>query len=149
MEWETAMKLALAEAAVAADVSGDVPVGAVLLGPDGEVLALGRNEREALKDPSAHAEIVALRKAAADLNDWRLEECTLVVTLEPCVMCAGLLVHARIKRLVFATRDFKTGAAGSVFNVLQGHPLNHRVVIDEGIMQLECARLLSDFFRIF
>ena len=147
MEWETAMKLALAEAAVAADVSGDVPVGAVLLGPDGEVLALGRNEREALKDPSAHAEIVALRKAAADLNDWRLEECTLVVTLEPCVMCAGAIVAARIPRVVFGAWDERVGASGSLYDVLRDARLGKPVEVISGVLEAECSAQLTQFFE--
>jgi tRNA(adenine34) deaminase len=147
VEWETAMKLALAEAAVAADVSGDVPVGAVLLGPDGEVLALGRNEREALKDPSAHAEIVALRKAAADLNDWRLEECTLVVTLEPCVMCAGAIVAARIPRVVFGAWDERVGASGSLYDVLRDARLGKPVEVISGVLEVECSAQLTQFFE--
>jgi len=147
VEWETAMKLALAEAAVAADVSGDVPVGAVLLGPDGEVLALGRNEREALKDPSAHAEIVALRKAAADLNDWRLEECTLVVTLEPCVMCAGAIVAARIPRVVFGAWDERVGASGSLYDVLRDARLGKPVEVISGVLEAECSAQLTQFFE--
>ena len=99
------------------------------------------------KDPTAHAEIVAIRAAAGYLQNYRLQNTTLYVTLEPCCMCAGALVHARVKRVVFATRDFKAGAAGSIFNLLQGYPLNHQVQIDEGIMQHECAAILNDFFK--
>ncbi len=147
MDYETAMRLALAEAAVAADVSGDVPVGAVLLGPDGEVLALGRNEREALKDPSAHAEIVALRKAASERADWRLEHCTLVVTLEPCVMCAGAIVAARIPRVVFGAWDERVGASGSLYDLLRDARLGKPVEVISGVLEAECSAQLTEFFE--
>ena len=148
MDYETAMKLALAEAAVAVDVSGDVPVGAVLLGPDGEVVALGRNEREASqKDPSAHAEIVALRKAASDRADWRLDDCTLVVTLEPCVMCAGAIVAARIPRVVFGAWDERVGASGSLYDVLRDARLGKPVEVISGVLEAECSAQLSQFFE--
>jgi tRNA(adenine34) deaminase len=140
------MQLAF-EQAVLAQSEGEVPVGAVLVSKDNELLGVARNSLQNSHDPSGHAEVNAIRQASQVLNDHRLLDTTLYVTLEPCVMCAGLLVHARIKRLVFATRDFKTGAAGSVFNVLQGYPLNHRVIIDEGVMQQECAQLLAEFFK--
>ncbi|MCL9683697.1 tRNA adenosine(34) deaminase TadA [Legionella maioricensis] len=133
--------------ALLAQSEGEVPVGAVLVSKSNELLGLGRNTLENRHDPSAHAEINAIRQASQTLKNHRLLDTTLYVTLEPCVMCAGLIVHARIKRLVFATRDFKTGAAGSVFNVLQGYPLNHKVIIDEGVMQQECSQLLADFFK--
>lgn len=135
------------ELALEAQLAGEVPVGAVLIGHDNTLLGNGRNRLQASHDPSDHAEVIAIRQAANAQSNHRLIGSTLYVTLEPCVMCAGLLVHARIKRLVFATRDFKSGAAGSVFNLLQGRPLNHKVIIDEGIMQQECATLLSDFFK--
>ena len=135
------------EQAVLAHSEGEVPVGAVLISKDNEVLGIGRNSLQNSHDPSGHAEVNVIRQASEVLKNHRLLDTTLYVTLEPCVMCAGLLVHARIKRLVFATRDFKAGAAGSVFNLLQGYPLNHRVIIDEGIMQQECAQLLADFFK--
>lgn len=147
MDWENAMKLALAEAAVAADVSGDVPVGAVIIGPGGEVLALGRNEREAVKDPSAHAEIVAMRRAAADLKDWRLEECTLVVTLEPCVMCAGAIVAARIPRVVFGAWDERVGASGSLYDVLRDARLGKPIEVISGVLEAECSAQLTQFFE--
>lgn len=135
------------EQALLAQSEGEVPVGAVLVSKENQLLALARNSLQNTHDPSGHAEVNAIRQGAQVLKNQRLLETTLYVTLEPCVMCAGLLVHARIKRLVFATRDFKSGAAGSVFNVLQGYPLNHQVIIDEGIMQDECATLLADFFK--
>ncbi len=133
--------------AVLAQSAGEVPVGAVLINQNNELIGLGRNTLQNSHDPSGHAEINAIRQASQIVKNHRLLDTTLYVTLEPCVMCAGLIVHARIKRLVFATRDLKVGAAGSVFNLLQGYPLNHKVIIDEGIMQQECSLLLTDFFK--
>lgn len=124
----------------------DVPIGAVVLGPDGDVLGLGRNEREAHGDPTAHAEIVAIREAAAKLGSWRLAGCTLVVTLEPCTMCAGAVILARVPRVVFGAWDEKAGAAGSVFDVLRERRLNHWVEVFPGVREDECAALLRDFF---
>lgn len=141
-EW---MGLALAEAQRAL-TTADVPIGAVVLGPDGEVLGLGRNEREAHGDPTAHAEVVAIRAAAAKLGEWRLADCTLVVTLEPCAMCAGAIVLARLPRVVFGAWDEKAGAAGSVFDVLRERRLNHWVEVFPGVREEECAALLRDFF---
>jgi tRNA(adenine34) deaminase len=152
-EW---MGLALAEARGAL-ATGDVPIGAVVIGPDGTVLGSGRNEREALGDPTAHAEMVAIRAAAARLRElreqdgqrndgWRLADCSLVVTLEPCAMCAGAVVLARIPRVVFGAWDEKAGAAGSVFDVLRERRLNHWVEVYAGVREPECAALLWDFF---
>lgn len=135
------------EQALIAQSEGEVPVGAVLINSKNELLGSGRNALEQSHDPSDHAEVRAIRQAAQAINNHRLVDTTLYVTLEPCVMCAGLIVHSRIKRLVFAARDFKAGAAGSVFNLLQGYPLNHKVIIDEGIMQKECSLILEDFFK--
>lgn len=135
------------EQAILAQAEGEVPVGAVLISKDNELLSIGRNTLQNSHDPSGHAEVNVIRQASQVLKNHRLLDTTLYVTLEPCVMCAGLLVHSRIKRLVFATRDFKAGAAGSVYNLLQGYPLNHQVVIDEGVMQYECSLLLTDFFK--
>lgn len=135
------------EQALLAQEEGEIPVGAVLVSQERELLATSRNAVQNSHDPSEHAEMRVIRQASQQLKNHRLLGTTLYVTLEPCPMCAGLIVHARIKRLVFATRDFKTGAAGSVYNLLQGYPLNHKVQIDEGILQLECAHLLSDFFK--
>lgn len=135
------------EQALLAQAEGEVPVGAVLIDKDNQLVASARNALQHTHDPSDHAEVRVIRQASQLLHNHRLLDSTLYVTLEPCVMCAGLMVHARIKRLVFATRDFKAGAAGSVFNLLQGHPLNHQIIIDEGIMQHECALLLSKFFQ--
>lgn len=135
------------ELALAAKKQSEIPVGAVLVSADGHLLGKGWNQVIQNKDPCAHAELIALRNGASHLDNYRLLKTTLYVTLEPCSMCAGALVQARIERLVFATRDFKAGAAGSVYNLLQGYPLNHQVQIDEGIMQKECANLLVDFFK--
>ncbi|RUR08916.1 tRNA adenosine(34) deaminase TadA [Legionella sp. km772] len=135
------------EQALLAGEEGEVPVGAVLVSKENQLLAYGRNALQQTHDPTDHAEIRALRHASATLANHRLLDSTLYVTLEPCAMCAGALVHARVKRVVFATRDFKAGAAGSVYNLLQGYPLNHKVLIDEGIMQQQCASLLQHFFK--
>ncbi|MCE0723564.1 tRNA adenosine(34) deaminase TadA [Legionella resiliens] len=134
--------------AILAQEEGEVPVGAVLVSKDNQLLGFGRNCIQTSHDPSEHAEVRAIRQASQQLKNHRLLDTTLYVTLEPCAMCSGLIVHARIRRLVFATRDFKAGAAGSVYNLLQGYPLNHKVQIDEGIMQAECALLLTEFFQI-
>ncbi len=140
-----AMGLALDEAR-AALTTDDVPVGAVVLGPDGDVLGRGRNAREAGHDPTAHAEVVALREAAAARGAWRLDGCTLVVTLEPCTMCAGALVLARVERLVFGAWDEKAGAAGSLWDVVRDRRLNHRPEVVAGVRADEAAALLDEFF---
>ncbi|MEU1019203.1 tRNA adenosine(34) deaminase TadA [Streptomyces sp. NPDC005900] len=141
------MRLALAEAELAGR-GGDVPVGAVVLSPDGTtVLAAGHNERELTGDPTAHAEVLALRRAAAGLGQWRLTGCTLVVTLEPCTMCAGALVQSRVDRVVYGARDEKAGAAGSLWDVVRDRRLNHRPEVIEGVLADECAARLTDFFR--
>ncbi|WP_110945503.1 nucleoside deaminase [Streptomyces avicenniae] len=143
------MRRALARA-TAAGHAGDVPVGAVLLGPGGpagEELAATRNEREATGDPTAHAEILALRAAAARLGSWRLAGCTLVVTLEPCTMCAGAAVLARVDRVVYGAREPRTGAAGSLWDVLRDRRLNHRPEVIGSVMADACAELLTGFFR--
>lgn len=142
-----AMREALVEARAALD-SDDVPVGAVVLDAQGRIIGRGRNERERLADPTAHAEIVALREAATASGDWQLSGCSLVVTLEPCVMCAGAILSARIPRVVFGAWDDKAGAAGSVLDVLRDRSLPIRV--DEvvgGVLADECAELLSRFFQ--
>jgi tRNA(adenine34) deaminase len=140
-----AMRIAIAEARYAADV-GDVPVGAVLLDPSGSVIATGRNARESDSDPTAHAEIVALRRAGAVLSDWQLDECTLVVTLEPCTMCAGAIVLARVARLVFGAWDPKAGAVGSLWDVVRDRRLNHRPEVVAGVLAEQNSSLLTDFF---
>ncbi|MGW2472383.1 tRNA adenosine(34) deaminase TadA [Streptomyces sp. NPDC001665] len=144
--WRAVMRRALAEADRAA-ATGDVPVGAVVLGPDGTPLAAGHNEREATGDPTAHAEVLALRRAAAALGEWRLSGCTLVVTLEPCTMCAGALVQARVDRVVYGARDEKAGAAGSLWDVVRDRRLNHRPEVVAGVLEAECAAPLTAFFR--
>ncbi|MFE9486057.1 tRNA adenosine(34) deaminase TadA [Streptomyces sp. NPDC006641] len=140
------MRRALAEADLAA-LAGDVPVGAVVLGPDGTPLATGHNEREATGDPTAHAEVLALRRAATTLGRWRLTGCTLVVTLEPCTMCAGALVQSRVDRVVYGARDEKAGAAGSLWDLVRDRRLNHRPEVIQGVLENECASLLTSFFR--
>lgn len=140
------MRHALAEAAQAA-LTGDVPVGAVVIGPDGSLLATGHNEREATGDPTAHAEVLAIRRAAAALGAWRLSGCTLVVTLEPCTMCAGALVQSRIGRVVYGARDEKAGAAGSLWDVVRDRRLNHRPEVVAGVLEEECSAQLTAFFR--
>ena len=158
--------LSIAAASVAASVDGasmdgvsaegvslagasvdDVPVGAIVLDPAGVEIGVGRNEREATGDPTAHAEIVALRRAAAALGEgWRLDGCTLVVTLEPCTMCAGALVLARIGTLVFGAWEPKTGAVGSLWDVVRDPRLNHRPEVYGGVLEAECAELVRGFF---
>jgi tRNA(adenine34) deaminase len=140
------MRLALDQAALTA-VSGDVPVGAVVVDADGVVMGAGHNAREALGDPTAHAEIVALRSAAVSLGGWRLSGCTLVVTLEPCTMCAGALVLARVDRVVFGALDPKAGAVGSLWDVVRDRRLNHRPVVVGGVLEVECGDLLRSFFE--
>jgi tRNA(adenine34) deaminase len=140
-----AMRQALNLAAQALD-TGDVPVGAVVLAPDGLPLAGACNRREGLADPTGHAEIIALRAAGDALGTWRLDGCTLVVTLEPCTMCAGALVLARVARLVFGAWDPKAGAAGSVRDVVRDARLNHRVEVVGGVLEEESSRLLTSFF---
>ena len=139
------MQLALAEAEKAL-THDDVPVGAVILGPDGQLVGAGHNERELLQDPSAHAEMLAIREAATAIGHWRLLDTTLYVTLEPCAMCAGAIVLARIPRVVYGTADPKAGAAGSVLDVLAEPRLNHRPQVTGGVLQPACAALLKDFF---
>jgi tRNA(adenine34) deaminase len=139
------MRRALAEAAAAA-THGDVPVGAVVA-LDGRVLAAAGNRRELSGDPTAHAEVLALRAAAEALGTWRLDGATVCVTLEPCVMCAGALVHARVDRLVYGARDPKAGAASSLYNVPQDPRLNHLVDVVPGILEHDCGALLRSFFE--
>jgi tRNA(adenine34) deaminase len=129
-----------------APASGDVPVGALVLSPDREVLGVGHNVREAKGDPTAHAEVVAIRAAATALGQWRLENCTLVVTLEPCVMCAGALMLARIDRVVLGAWDLKSGACGSVWDVVRDRRATHRVEVIGGVREQECSQILLDFF---
>ncbi len=136
---------ALAEAR-AAPATSDVPIGAVVLDPAGVVVGRGRNRREADADPTAHAELVALREAAAARGEWRLDGCTLVVTLEPCTMCAGAIVLSRVARLVFGAFDDKAGAVGSLWDVVRDRRLNHRPEVVSGVLAEASSQLLVDFF---
>lgn len=143
--WDEPMRLALAEARIAL-TEGDVPIGAVVLDPDGQAIGLGRNVREVDADPTGHAEIVALREAAKAVGEWRLTGCTLLVTLEPCTMCAGALVLARVDRLVFGAYDEKAGAVGSLWDVVRDRRLNHRPEVVAGVLAAESTALLAEFF---
>ena len=143
--WDAAMSEALL-AARRAGGHGDVPIGAVVLGPGGATLAMAGNERELTADPTAHAEVVALRLAAARLGTWRLDGCTLVVTVEPCAMCAGAAVLARVARIVFGAYDPKAGAVASLFDVVRDPRLNHRPEVTGGVMASECGALIRAFF---
>jgi len=139
------MREALDEARATSD-TGDVPVGAVVVGANGVLLGRGRNAREGTGDPTAHAELLALRAAASALGQWRLSGCTLFCTLEPCTMCAGALLLARVDRLVFGAWDPKAGAAGSVRDVVRDSRLNHRLEVVPGVLEPECSALLRDYF---
>jgi tRNA(adenine34) deaminase len=139
------MRLALVEAALAVE-HDDVPVGAVVVDADGTVLARAHNDREATGDPTAHAEVLALREAARVRGEWRLSGCTLVVTLEPCTMCAGAIVLSRVDRVVYGAFDEKAGAAGSLWDVLRDRRLNHRPEVASGVLADECAALLKTYF---
>ncbi|MGA8257929.1 MAG: nucleoside deaminase [Nocardioides sp.] len=140
------MLAALAEARTAG-LSGDVPIGAVVVDSDGAVIGRGHNVRELEADPTGHAEVVALRQAAALRGEWRLEGCTLVVTLEPCTMCAGAAVLARVERVVFGAFDEKAGAVGSLWDVVRDRRLNHRPQVVAGVLADESAALIDEFFR--
>jgi tRNA(adenine34) deaminase len=140
------MRAALVEAQIAMDVSGDVPVGAVLVDAAGEIVARGRNEKELLGDPTAHAEIVAIREASSLLGDWRLEGMTLVVTLEPCVMCAGAIQAARISRVVFGAWDEKVGASGSLYDLVRDKRLGTEIEVIPDVLGVEAGSLLKEFF---
>jgi tRNA(adenine34) deaminase len=144
-DYVAAMRTAI-EAAREAASAGDVPVGAVLLDTDGVVTTVDRNRREQLGDPTAHAEMLAISRRARELGDWRLTGHTLVVTLEPCVMCAGATVSAKLDRIVYGAADLKAGAAWSLYNVPQDRRLNHRVELTQGVLAEECAELLEAFF---
>jgi tRNA(adenine34) deaminase len=143
---EKFMQFALAQAR-AAETIGEVPIGAVLV-QDGVIVGRGYNRRETSNDPTAHAEMLAIREAAAKLDSWRLLETTLYVTLEPCPMCMGAIILARIPRVVYGCRDPKAGAAGSLYDLSCDERLNHRVEVSEGVLQQECSALLSNFFRL-
>ena len=144
ISYEQAMQVALQQAQLASN-SGDVPVGAVIV-HGGQIIAARHNEREATGDPTAHAEILVLRDAATALGRWRLHGCTLVVTLEPCVMCAGALINSRIEILVYATADPKGGATASLYNVCSDPRLNHNPIVKHGVCECEATQLLKEFF---
>ena len=146
MNYEKAMRAALERARFGAIASGDVPVGAVMLNAKGEIVSMGNNQRELLRDPLAHAEIVAIRGAARALGSWRLEECTLVVTLEPCAMCAGAIMQSRIPRVVFGAWDEKGGAVGSIWDLLRDPRSLYKVEVISDVLEQECAELLKEFF---
>lgn len=139
------MELALQQAQLAAE-QGEVPVGAVLVDADNQLLACAHNQPISASDPTAHAEVVALRDAAKKLNNYRLVNSTLYVTLEPCVMCVGAMVHARVKRLVYGAVEYKTGAIESACQLLQTTRFNHTIEVSSGVLQERCAAILSDFF---
>ena len=142
--WDKAMQLALDEA----NQSGsDVPVGALLIDPDGNVVASAHNEREATADPTAHAEILAIQRAGKASKQWRLDQLTMVVTLEPCVMCAGAIIAARIPKLVFGAFDDRVGGAGSRYDLVRDSRLGSPVEVITGVMQQECSKVLKDFFE--
>ena len=141
---EDYMRLAL-ELARQAEQNGEVPVGAVVV-KNGEVIGRGRNSPILLQDPSAHAEILAIRDAAKHLANYRLVDCELFVTLEPCAMCVGAMFHARISRVVYGAKDYKTGVAGSILNLFDSDPLNHHARVEGGVLAEECGTLLSQFF---
>ncbi len=142
---EQYMRMAIAAAEIAEE-NGDVPIGAVIVHQD-RIIAKAYNQREQLSDPTAHAEIIALTQAAASVESWRLHGCTIYVTLEPCPMCAGALVLARIDRLVFGCMDPKSGACGSLYNIVEDDRLNHRLQVTSGVLAAECSEQLQKFFR--
>ena len=142
---EKFMKIALKEAKKAYDKE-EIPVGAVIV-KNGEVIAKAHNLKEIKKDTTKHAEILAIQRASKKLQSWRLEDCEMYVTLEPCSMCAGALIQARIKKVYIGTMDYKTGACGSVLNLLNDYKFNHSVEVETGILQDECEKILKDFFK--
>lgn len=142
---EKYMKIALKEAKKAYD-KGEIPVGAVIV-KDDKIIARGHNLKELKFDTTKHAEIIAIQKASKKLESWRLEDCEMYVTLEPCSMCAGALIQARIKKVYIGTMDYKTGACGSVLNLLKDYKFNHNVELETGILQEECENLIKEFFK--
>ena len=143
---EEAMRVAIEHAKIASVVSKDVPVGAVILNANGDLISTGNNQRELLNDPTAHAEIVAIRHAATALGNWRLDGCIIVVTLEPCAMCAGAIAQSRISKVVFGTWDEKAGASGSVWDLLRDPRALHKVEVTSGVLEEECGVMLKEFF---
>ena len=147
MDYQDVMAKAIQLARTSMVDSGDVPVGAIVLNQSNEVIATGVNQRELMLNPVAHAEIVALQKAASAIGDWRLDTCTLVVTLEPCAMCAGAIAQSRISKLVFGAWDEKAGAVGSQWDLLRDPRQIYKTEVVSGVLETECAELLTDFFR--
>ena len=146
-DFTNAMEAALSIAQKVWDKSNDVPIGAVVLNADGEIIGKGGNERELKGDPTAHAEIIALRNAAEKIGSWRLEDCTLVVTLEPCAMCAGAILQSRIPRVVFGAWDVKAGAVGSLWDLLRDRRSLHQVEVISGVLENRSQELLKKFFE--
>jgi tRNA(adenine34) deaminase len=146
-DWAIYMQAALAEAQLAADTSGDVPVGALIVSESGEIVARGGNQKELLSDPTAHAEIIAIREATASLGDWRLNGYTLVVTLEPCVMCAGAIQASRLSRVVFGAWDEKVGASGSLYDLVRDKRLGSQIEVISNVLANESNTLLTNFFN--
>ena len=143
---EEAMRVAIEHAKIASVASRDVPVGAVMLNANGDLISVGNNQRELLNDPTAHAEIVAIRHAATALGNWRLDDCIIVVTLEPCAMCAGAIAQSRISKVVFGAWDEKAGASGSVWDLLRDPRALHKVEVTSGVLEEECGLMLKEFF---
>ena len=143
---EEAMRVAIEHAKIASVASKDVPVGAVILNASGDLISVGNNQRELLNDPTAHAEIVAIRHAATALGNWRLDDCIIVVTLEPCAMCAGAIAQSRISKVVFGAWDEKAGASGSVWDLLRDPRALHKVEVTSGVLEEECGAMLKEFF---
>ena len=143
---EEAMRVAIEHAKIASVASKDVPVGAVILNANGDLISTGNNQRELLNDPTAHAEIVAIRHAATALGNWRLDGCIIVVTLEPCAMCAGAIAQSRISKVVFGAWDEKAGASGSVWDLLRDPRALHKVEVTSGVLEEECGAMLKEFF---
>ena len=146
MKIEEAMRVAIEHARIASVASRDVPVGAVILNANGDLISTGNNQRELLNDPTAHAEIVAIRHAATALGNWRLDGCIIVVTLEPCAMCAGAIAQSRISKVVFGAWDEKAGASGSVWDLLRDPRALHKVEVTSGVLEEECSAMLKEFF---
>ena len=143
---EEAMRVAIEHAKIASVASRDVPVGAVILNASGDLISVGNNQRELLNDPTAHAEIVAIRHAATALGNWRLDDCIIVVTLEPCAMCAGAIAQSRISKVVFGAWDEKAGASGSVWDLLRDPRALHKIEVTSGVLEEECSAMLKEFF---
>lgn len=145
MEKEKYMKIALKEAKKASKI-GEIPVGAIIV-KNGEVISKGYNKKQTKNDPTEHAEIIAIKKACKKLGEWRLLDCEMYVTLEPCAMCAGALIQSRLKKIYIGTMDEKTGSCGSVFNLLKDYKFNHVVEIETGVLSDECSKIIKDFFK--